>query len=562
MTNSRLWPAVSAAICGAAEAMVITLGHESAELDELIHALGTDDVVVLADDLIAPEAALSPVRDGEFSGGVLLVAPVTRDGDVRIRHHLVVAAGSDVHQLQYANHRMVGAARIPSGESTRVALQDLRNALRDGDIDSRDLFRLIIVALVRGGVRLQAVPIVDVPWFRSAIDPEAALVSVRAVSAERIARLQANRLDDGVYSTLVVRRIAKPFTRMALRLGLKPNAITVLSFIVGIAAALSFSVGSWSWLLIGAVLLQLSLVLDCVDGEVARATRTFTPFGAWLDALTDRVKELLVYAGLAYGALQQDAWLLAIALVVLQTTRHMMDYDFSVVQREREGQLPIRDIRDLADLPGDWTTALSNVTSPIVRHMKKVMYLPIGERWLIISVVAVIAGPWWALAALLGAGLVAFGYVLLGRVIRTRTWRGERAPTAAFLLQRQSDAIVLRLPLRWCAAPWGWAGPVLLRLVELATVAALVWQFPALWVLGFWWMAIVAFHDYDLLYRTLNGSAMPQWLTVLGLGWDGRTLLLVVALLVGILATVLSVGVIWLAFLLVGVASVQWLAAR
>ena len=63
-----------------------------------------------------------------------------------------------------------------------------------------------------------------------------------------------------------------------------------------------FATGERVGLVAGALLLQLSLVVDCVDGEVARYTRAFSSLGAWLDASTDRVKEYACYAGLAFGA--------------------------------------------------------------------------------------------------------------------------------------------------------------------------------------------------------------------------------------------------------------------
>ena len=67
--------------------------------------------------------------------------------------------------------------------------------------------------------------------------------------------------------------------------------------VVGLAAAALFAVGEPVALVAGALLLQLSLVLDCVDGDVARYTRRFSPLGAWLDASTDRLKEFACYAG-------------------------------------------------------------------------------------------------------------------------------------------------------------------------------------------------------------------------------------------------------------------------
>ncbi len=553
------------------EVLHLAADTAAASLDALIKGLQSDGVVIRAADLVAPEAALAPVMDGEFAGSVALVAPTARDGDVRVRHHQIVAAGSPFHELRHPDHRLIGALRIaPSPEAVR-AISDLRDAVRAGDVPMEDPFALIVVALVRGGVALRAVDIVNVPWFRSPHDPSAARLEVEAISGERIARLQANRVDDGFYSTFIVRKVAKPLTRMALRWNLTPNTITVVSLIVGVAAAASFSGGSRIWLAVGAVLLQLSLVIDCVDGEVARATRRFTPLGAWLDASTDRVKEMLVYAGLAAGAASTGAWQLAIALIVLQTTRHMMDYDFAAVQRQRECALEIRDIRDPNDAAssGDWSADRALEASaaanrrPAVRWTKKVIHLPIGERWLILSVVAVIAGGTWALGVLLVAGLIAFAYTLVGRTLRTRGWRGASAPEIGTLLARQFDAgpILARIvPAHLWRAPGAWAITAGVRFVELGVVAVLaIWWVPAGLVLGFWWAAIVAFHNYDLLYRSLNGVAMPRWIINLGLGWDGRTVLLVLAATLGALVTVLGVGVIWLTVILVVVASVQWL---
>ena len=51
-------------------------------------------------------------------------------------------------------------------------------------------------------------------------------------------------MDDGFYSTFVVRKASKSLTRFALRLGWSPNAITVLSFAIGIGAAGAFALGS------------------------------------------------------------------------------------------------------------------------------------------------------------------------------------------------------------------------------------------------------------------------------------------------------------------------------
>lgn len=558
-----------------------------------------DAVALVAPDLVIAPAALAPIVNDPFAGTALLVQAVAGSGDTRVRHHLVNSVGSSHHRVTAPDHQFVGALVVSAIDAEVVAhaIESMAAAVSSGALGSQseleiDPVQLVAVAIVRGGVSCRAVELVNVPWFRSPANLAAAEQAVAAVSDERIAQLQANRVDDGFYSTFVVRKLSKPITRLAIRLGLSPNLITVISLLVGLGAAACFALG-YRWpVVIGAVLLQLSLIIDCVDGEVARATSKFSTLGAWLDASTDRVKEYLAYAGLAAGAmvLGSDLWPVALILLVLQTTRHMTDYDFSRVQRMREAKVEPRDVADpddgAASDAGGWSTGDRSITSAMelsarmnrrsaIRWFKRAIHLPIGERWLIISVVAALFGPRWALLVLLAGVLLALLYVTTGRILRTATWHGLAPAAAGVLLARQFDggpiaALIARiLPAatreRIWLTPSAWAIPALLRLVELGlvTVLALFWQ-QSLVVLAFWWVAVFTFHHYDVLYRALQGYAMPKWLTWLGLGWDGRTILLLCAFVLGasIFESTLSIGAGVGALLFVVIASAQWLVTQ
>lgn len=543
----------------------------------------TEPVVVLADDLVVHEAALAPVTRDPHAGTALLVRPASSGGNARVRHHMVMSVGSAFHEVSGADAVMVGALVVSAADAEQAgaAVDAMAQALDAGQVHG-DAFDLAVVAITRAGIPLRAIDMVDVPWSRAPQDAAAAQAAAQSVSAERIAALQANRIDDGLYSTFVVRRLSKPLTGLALRLGLAPNTITLVSFAVGLAAAVAFGLGSWPWLVAGAVLLQASLVIDCVDGEVARATRRFSALGAWLDASTDRVKEFAAYAGLAVGAArvhEENIWPLAIVLVLLVTTRHMADYDFSRVQRMREARVEPRSILEAQDggAAAGWSVASTMERSAqlnrrdAVRWAKRAIHLPIGERWLILSLAAAILGARWALLLLLAAALLAFAYVTSGRILRTLTWRGLAPEPAGLLLARQSDAGPIASGLShgmsaqgWDAfwrGPWAWAVPTGLRFLELGVVAVLVLAVaPSLMVIGFLWMAVVAFHHYDVLYRALNGRGTPRWLIWAGLGWDGRSLLLALATALGLLGVVLPLGLLAWVMLLVVIASAQWLA--
>ena len=553
-------------------------------------SVATGPTAVVAPDLVIADAALAQITADPFAGTAMLVRP-SLQGDTRVRHHLVNSVGSAFHLVTAPDHVFVGALVVASGDAKTVgeAIAVTADALESGALDGNehDVCQLIAVAIVRSGTPCRAIELVDVPWFRNPVDPVSAAQAVSAVSDARIAQLQSNRMDDGFYSTFVVRRLSKPLTRLALRLNMSPNAVTLVSFAVGIGAAGAFAAGSRWALILGAVLLQLSLVIDCVDGEVARATSKFSALGAWLDASTDRVKEYLAYAGLAIGAAAVtgvNIWPLAILMLVLQTTRHMTDYDFGRVQRSREARVEPRAVTDPDDgsstTESGWSVqGAMEMSSRInrrsgVRWAKRAIHMPIGERWLVISLAAAFLGAAWALGLLLGLGLAALAYVTTGRILRTLGWAGEAPADAALLLARQSDAGLVASVLarglstarwqRFWSSRAAWAVPAGLRFLELGVVALLCLSaFPGLMVLGFWWMAIIAFHHYDTLYRAIAGQAPPRWLVWSGLGWDGRTIIIVLAALGGlaVLGGLLVVGIVVWSLLLVFVASIQWLAS-
>jgi CDP-diacylglycerol--glycerol-3-phosphate 3-phosphatidyltransferase len=83
------------------------------------------------------------------------------------------------------------------------------------------------------------------------------------------------------------------------RIGLTPNALTVMGFIgTAVAAAMA---GAQLWLVAGVLVLAFG-IFDLFDGALARATGKASLFGAFLDSTLDRTGENLVYAGIAFGA--------------------------------------------------------------------------------------------------------------------------------------------------------------------------------------------------------------------------------------------------------------------
>ena len=80
-----------------------------------------------------------------------------------------------------------------------------------------------------------------------------------------------------------------------------PNCVTTSSLFTCIIACSFISVGLPIFLIIGALLIQLVFILDCLDGQLARYRDQKTNFGAWYDRVTDRIKDFLIYFSIAFG---------------------------------------------------------------------------------------------------------------------------------------------------------------------------------------------------------------------------------------------------------------------
>lgn len=80
-----------------------------------------------------------------------------------------------------------------------------------------------------------------------------------------------------------------------------PNQITIMSFIFGLLSAYFFLHGTQYYLIIGACLFEFSVILDCIDGRIARLKGLKSTFGAYLDTMSDFIKHFFVTLGLVYG---------------------------------------------------------------------------------------------------------------------------------------------------------------------------------------------------------------------------------------------------------------------
>jgi len=98
---------------------------------------------------------------------------------------------------------------------------------------------------------------------------------------------------------------------------LTPNRLTLFSFITAILSALYIIIGGAENFIIAAVLIHLSHVLDCMDGQMARYRKTTSLSGSYFDKLTDQIQVSIWFGSVGYAAYAQSQNALPIFLALI-----------------------------------------------------------------------------------------------------------------------------------------------------------------------------------------------------------------------------------------------------
>ncbi|WP_228989333.1 DUF5941 domain-containing protein [Streptomyces sp. DH8] len=444
----------------------------------------------------------------------------------------------------------------------------------------------IAVALEAEGIAVQR-PALGSLVAAVPTDPEqqaAAEAGLASVDDEAVRLRGAVKAHDGFFTTYGISPYSRYIARWCARRGLTPNQVTTASLITALVAAGAAATGTRSGYVAAGILLLVSFVLDCTDGQLARYSLQYSTMGAWLDATFDRAKEYAYYAGLAIGAVRggdgDDVWALALGAMVLQACRHVVDFSFNEANHDAVANTsPTAALSDKLDSVG-WTV-----------WARRMIVLPIGERWAMIAVLTALTTPRIVFYALLVGCSLAACYTTAGRLLRSLTRRAHRTDRAARALADLADsgplaravaAVAPGLPGAFTAPatallgtlvmigaalflPYGswltvaaaavyallsglavarplkgaldWLVPPFFRAGEYVTILVLAARsdVPHAVPAAFGLVSAVAYHHYDTVYRIRGGTgAPPQWLVRTIGGHEGRTAL------VAVLAAVLT----------------------
>lgn len=474
-----------------------------------------------------------------------------KDGETRVSQGRITGASSGYHEIGHGNHTFLGIIRL--SQSQKAEIVEALSSVKDTN-HSGNTIDLILVALVRAAIVIAPADVAGAPFIRSnnVNDRDATKNQIAALNDARLRLKLANRANDGFYSVFFLRKISKLFTWLAVRLKMTPNQVTLISFAIGLLSAYEFSKGNFWAIFAGALLLQLSIIIDCVDGELARYTRQFSQLGAWLDAITDRIKEYLVFFALAYGAAKngRDLWIPAMGMMLFQTFRHLSDYNFARINKIRSSHLEPLDF----NLKSDGFVSVEREKKTRLEYWsKKALQFPIGERWLAISASSVIGGAAFTFTIMPILSLISIALVFRGRFIKTITWPKDRVNKN--LIDDQLDSIKNKSSTN----RFDWLEPSLLRLlegaifIELAVVTSLARS--VIFLLLF----AILFNHYDNMYRALQGERKPTWLSIAGGYIFGRLLVVALWIWLGFSQTIL---VYYFSALFFIVSSIQWILSH
>jgi len=141
-------------------------------------------------------------------------------------------------------------------------------------------------------------------------------------AAERLLLRILIKPQDNMITRYVYRPVSLPMTRVLVRTPVTPNQISIfIAVLVAIGCWMSAR-ASFTWVIAGTALIQVSQYFDCCDGEIARLKLMSSRFGAWIDTIVDElstigyVAALGVHCHLHYGGPGLDLWLALAALGV------------------------------------------------------------------------------------------------------------------------------------------------------------------------------------------------------------------------------------------------------
>lgn len=106
---------------------------------------------------------------------------------------------------------------------------------------------------------------------------------------------------DPFWTNFVLRPLSFPFAWLFIRIGWTANYVTYLSIFIAILGGILLLSSDSLLVILGTILFNVFAVLDCADGNIARATKKYSIYGGWVDALGGYIAytSVLIFTGIS-----------------------------------------------------------------------------------------------------------------------------------------------------------------------------------------------------------------------------------------------------------------------
>jgi CDP-diacylglycerol--glycerol-3-phosphate 3-phosphatidyltransferase len=119
------------------------------------------------------------------------------------------------------------------------------------------------------------------------------------------------------------KNLLDPIAAFLNRIGITPNTLTLSGLVGSLIGAFFLARGSF---FVGGIILGLTGAIDALDGTMARLRGAPSDFGAFVDSVTDRYSELVIYAGLLYFTLTESDLILSMLVFAAAAGSVLVSY--------------------------------------------------------------------------------------------------------------------------------------------------------------------------------------------------------------------------------------------
>lgn len=131
----------------------------------------------------------------------------------------------------------------------------------------------------------------------------------------------------------IVYKVIQPFIELLIKLGITPNHITMVGFVLNIVAAAVFVYGAQksergdhSIIAWACGVILLGGLMDMVDGRLARVAKQASTYGAMFDSVLDRYSEMIMFLGICYYLIGHSYFLSSLFAFIAMIGSIMVSY--------------------------------------------------------------------------------------------------------------------------------------------------------------------------------------------------------------------------------------------